>query len=247
MGYVEYKPHLNLVDYIDAYWLARGNSLKLKIEKILPDGCVDIILNLGDDCEGADGTISMQTEKAYLVGTMTKFREAILKPETKLLGIRFKPSAFSAFYEIGSLHEVTDMVIELEKNLAPDIQKTIQSSIDYLNSFFLNKFSSPKHILFPIIKHIQKENGQITVDSVSQIHCLTMRTLERNFRHYLGISPKEFINLTRFQSAFQQIKIKPHKQSLLDIALTCGYYDHAHLSADIKRYTGLPPSLVVLP
>jgi hypothetical protein len=28
----------------------------------------------------------------------------------------------------------------------------------------------------------------------------------------------------------------------LNIAIEHGYYDHAHLTNDVKRYTGMPPS-----
>lgn len=69
-----------------------------------------------------------------------------------------------------------------------------------------------------------------------------MRQLERCFKKHIGITPKEFANIIRFQFAFSKIKHNEQRKSLLDIAFDTGYYDHAHLSNAIKRYTGLAPS-----
>ena len=47
MAYTEYHPHPALAPYIDAYWKVTGDNMPLATQTILPDGCVDIIMNLG--------------------------------------------------------------------------------------------------------------------------------------------------------------------------------------------------------
>lgn len=242
MTYNQYSPHPALAEYIDAYWAVTGNEKEPKIEKILPDGCVDIIFNLGGDCATDNSAFTIRNEKAYLVGTMTHFKETTMNADTKLLGIRFKPAAFSAFYKFSSLHEVTDKTIELEKALAPDMHKIVQYSISYLNQFFLDKLVRPRHILLPVVADIQNHKGQINVGDLAQRHFTTVRQLERGFKQNIGISPKEFINITRYQFTLPIIKNNTGRQSLLDIAFECGYYDHSHLSNEVKRYTGVAPS-----
>jgi hypothetical protein len=97
MIYTQFNPHPALSNYIDAYWTVEGEGNGLEAERILPDGCVDIILNLGAACKTDNGNFLMENEKAYLVGTMTRLKEANLSRDAKLLGIRFKPGAFSFF------------------------------------------------------------------------------------------------------------------------------------------------------
>jgi AraC-like DNA-binding protein len=242
MTYTQFDPHPALAPYIDAYWTATGDGSELKIEKILPDGCVDIIFNLGADCETDNSTFTMKDEKAYLVGTMTSFKLTGMLPETKLLGIRFKPAAFSAFYNYASLHEVTDQTIEFEKVLSPDLKKTLDYSTAYLNHFFLNKLSKPKHCLLPVVANIQNHKGLLNLSTLAQEHFTTVRQLERNFKRYIGVSPKEFINLVRYQFTLQKIQNNATNKSLLDLAFECGYYDHSHLTNEIKKYTGVAPS-----
>ncbi|WP_409994871.1 DUF6597 domain-containing transcriptional factor [Chitinophaga pinensis] len=49
MSYRQFKPHPDLANYIDAYWVVEGIRAQYIQSNILPDGCVDLILNLQDD------------------------------------------------------------------------------------------------------------------------------------------------------------------------------------------------------
>ena len=244
MQYVSYAPHPSLKEYIDAYWMVTGNSTTPIAERILPDGCVDIILNLGDDCNTDNNGFSMKHGKAYLVGTMTGFKDTVMSRETKLCGIRFKPAGFAAFYNYCSLHEVTDHTVDYDLKLAPDLLQTARHSMAYLDRFFLNRLSPPRHRLMPIINDIEKTKGQLRVSELSRRHFITNRQLERHFKFHTGVSPKEFINIVRFQSAMQEIRNNNHGRSLLNIAFDLGYYDHSNLTNAIKKYTGVAPSLL---
>ncbi len=243
MGYKEIKPHPGLVDYIDAFWTVTNNSAVPVSGKILPDGCVDMILNLGKDCQVDNSRLPLQHGEACLVGTMRHFKTTELHPETCLLGIRFKPSAFPSFYRFASLYEVTDMTVPFEKKLSPVHDRIIADGHEYLNQFFIEKLSTrPVSILTPIIEDIKRHKGIISVTELAGRHYCTARQLERHFRQHIGISPKEFINLTRFQFVKAAIEQKPSHKSMLEVAFEYGYYDHAHLANSIKSYTGSTPT-----
>jgi AraC-like DNA-binding protein len=242
MIYKEVKPHPALVDYIDAFWTTTSDGKKIVSEKILPDGCVDIILNLGDDCKTDNGTFDIKNGRTYLVGTMKHFKIVEMKPETNLIGIRFKPAAFPSFYKFTSLHQITDGTVEFENKLSPDLKQVISNSTEYLNQFFINKLTRPNPILLPVVADIKNCRGQINVPELAKRHFTTTKQLERNFKQHVGISPKEFINLVRFQFVLHVIQKKSSERSLLTIALEHGYYDHSHLANEVKRYTGVAPT-----
>ena len=242
MSYIQFAPHPFLAPYIDAYWKVTGSEYLVTTQKILPDGCVDIILNMGEDFLNADGGFCLKNESACLVGTMTKFKNSVLLPQTNLIGIRFNPAGFSFFYKFASLHEITDQTIELEKNLAPEIRKYPDNPFSLLDNFFLAKMATAKHGLLEIIESIEIKNGQLSVPMLAEKHCTTTRQLERSFKRFVGITPKEFINIVRFRHALSLLQGKAKNRDLLDIALDCGYYDHAHLGNQIRKYTGDTPS-----
>lgn len=71
---------------------------------------------------------------------------------------------------------------------------------------------------------------------------MIVRQLERVFIQHIGITPKSFINFVRYQFAVQNIRENYSAQSLVNLSIDCGYYDHAHLSNEIKKYSGVSPS-----
>jgi AraC-like DNA-binding protein len=241
MIYTQFEPHPQLAPYIDAYWTAKGDVQQPRTEVVLPDGCIDIIFNAGDDFTTDQQGTSMKHEKFYLVGTMTRHKETVMHNKINLLGIRFKPGAFPAFYQFDSLHQIANQTIEFDRRLAPDFAKMLHKPVSCLNQFFLDKLSKPKHFLLNIVADIQLYKGQVKVEALAKQHFITIRQLERSFRQWLGASPKEFINLVRYQHASQLLRQDRAGHSLLDIAIACGYYDHAHLSNDIKKYSGTTP------
>jgi AraC-like DNA-binding protein len=242
MQYNEVTPHPTLSNFVDAYWTATGNSTRQIIEKILPDGCVDIIFNLGNDCYTDNGNFLMKAEKAFLVGTMTRFKETVMDNNTSLLGVRFKPGAVSAFFRFMPLSEITNKTIELEKLASFDLRKLTESPFEFLNQELIKNLNKPNHYLLLQIQTIKKSKGQIKIEELATKHCTTVRQLERNFKEHLGITPKELVNLVRYQNAMKAIEQRKATQSILSIAFDFGYYDHSHLANDFKRYTGSTPA-----
>lgn len=239
MIYQQFKPHIALSAYIDAYWTSCAGKEDTAPQKILPDGCIDILVNLGETCTTDNNNILLQHEKFYLVGTMLHFKMVDMKPDSRFWGIRFKPAAFPAFYQFTSLHQFTDTTVELEKKFCPGLMNI--TSTQYLDQFFLNKLRPPAHNLSLIIEDIKALKGRMSVDALAKRHFTTAKQLERNFKEYIGASPKEFINFIRYQFVAPVIKRRT-VLSLDDIAVDHGYYDHAHLANEVKKYTGLTPS-----
>lgn len=242
MKFTEHKPHNQLASYIDAYWDITCDEGGTSILKVLPDGCLDIIINLGDDFHTDYDDLVLKSGKAYLGGAITNYREAKTLRETHLIGIRFKPSAFSYFYAFSSIHEITDNIVELSNKFIPTISSFSKDMPAAFDSFYYNKLTLPKRSLLPVMETITKCHGAISVCELAKQHCTTVRQLERHFKYDIGLSPKEFINIIRYRFAQQLIQINHPKKTLSDIAFECGYYDQAHLNREIKKYTGVVPT-----
>ena len=235
-------PHHALANCIDCFWSIEGEGAAMHTERIFPDGSPGLVLNVGEKCITDNGRVTMQSGSVYLVGAMTSYKETYLNKKHHLIGVCFKPGAFARFYNYMPLAEIAEQTVELEKALAPDTSKMQELSFAELNAFFLKRLNTPKQDLSSIVKCIKAAKGQITVDALAKKNHTTARQLERNFHKHIGITPKEFINITRFQNALSEITNKMNQKSFLNIAIEHGYYDHAHLTNDVKRYTGLPPS-----
>ncbi|HZG01936.1 MAG TPA: helix-turn-helix domain-containing protein, partial [Chitinophagales bacterium] len=127
--------------------------------------------------------------------------------------------------------------------------KTIRHFLSYVNRFYLERLSAPKYSLLNIVSDITRhqaragvaERDVLKIDALAKKHFTTERHLERQFNRQIGISPKEFINLTRFNKAFEKLQ-RGSKQTISTVAWESGYYDNAHLTNDFKRYTGKAPT-----
>ncbi len=246
MQYRQFAPALALRPYIAAYWMVKGYCSQQETVNVMPDGCVDLILNLGEAVRSNHQGTVLRQEKPYLIGTFLQMKHNYLKDEIHLFGIRFRPGGFTCFYKQDAMHEFANQVMEFESKLFPDPSKLLQSPIVYLNRFFLQRLNPPRNSLQSFLADIQRCKGQIQVAALCKAHFITERQLERYFKQHIGCTPKAYINLTRFQHAFELIQYNADGKSLMDIAFEAGYYDHAHLANDMKRYTLVTPSSLKL-
>lgn len=242
MPYKQFKPDAALSPYIDAFWEVTSDESKSFTERIMPDCCIDIIVNLGTDVPADGSGLMMKNERAYLIGTMTRYKDTIREPGTHLIGIRFKPAGFVHFFKQGPLDELTDKVAEFEKKLIPPFNLFSNDFTGNLNQFFLKKFAPLRLSIFHILEQVYESRGQINVVELAKNNFMMVRQLERIFIRHMGIPPKVFINFVRYQFALQNIREKYPAQSLVDLSFDCGYYDHAHLANEIKKYSGVSPS-----
>jgi len=246
MNYHAFLPAFPLQPYIDRYWILTSFSVKSEVITLLPDGGVTLVLNLGDNILSKHFKEVIGNESISMVGTMLRWDEQVLQGESKLLGIQFKPGAFTHFYKYESMDKTANQLHEFSRSLFPDLKKTVKQFVSYLDRFYLERLSPPKQSLMGIIADIEQHGGQLKIPALAKRHFITERHLERHFTQQIGVSPKEFINLTRFQHTFRKIQQSQHRRSLSEIAWECGYYDHAHLTNDFKRYTGTAPSNLIL-
>lgn len=242
MEYKEIKPCKELEPFIHSFWELKGGEHDRQWERNYPDGCAGLVLNLGDACITDNGSVSMEFGKTYVVGAMTSFKDSFIDSNTHLLGVCLKPATFSNFYNYAPQDALTDNTIEFEKAHAFSIDKILNDPANYLNQFFTDRIKIKNSQLQSVIQDIHNSKGQLSILGLSKKNCMTTRQLERNFKTHIGISPKEYSNIIRFQNALTIIKNTDQNRSLLDIAFECGFYDHSHLANEIKRNTGLTPS-----
>lgn len=184
----------------------------------------------------------MDFAKTYVAGAMTSFKDSFIHANTHLVGICLKPGAFSNFYRYVSQHELRDKTIQLDNKHSFDIAKLIKNPVCYLNEFFSSRLQNRNGLLQSVIDSIHQSNGQLSINEMAKRNFITVRWLERHFKMHIGVTPKEYSNIVRFQNALSKIKNASCGKSLSDVALECGYYDQAHLTNEIKRNTGLAPS-----
>lgn len=78
------------------------------------------------------------------------------------------------------------------------------------------------------------------LDAVASALGVDRRRLVPAFRDRVGLPPKQYQRLLRFQRAVRAMRV-PAPPSLAEVAACCGYADQAHLSREFKEFSGLTP------
>ncbi|TPG67527.1 helix-turn-helix domain-containing protein [Hymenobacter nivis] len=82
------------------------------------------------------------------------------------------------------------------------------------------------------------------VERLAHEVCLSPRQFERNFFEQVGMGPKLYARIARFDQAFR-LKERQPALDWLAVAVQCGYYDYRHLVRDFKAFAGVtPPQLL---
>ena len=254
MRYTEIKPAVPLARFIECYWTLESNgstSSSSQSEPILPDGCVELILNFGAQfVEHYDGKVLRQPLN-FLVGQMT--RPMLIAPTGSvcIIGIRFHPGGTFPFFRL-PMHELTDSTVELgavshnlERGLLeragqePSLLQKVRAVEMCLNECVRN--SSPDSWILGLAAKIVSEAGLISVDTLASSAGISARQLERRFLQEVGLAPKLLCRILRFQRIFRSIDENDGRWAT--VAADCGYYDQAHLIRDFKQFAGETPSL----
>ncbi|PSL49198.1 AraC-like DNA-binding protein [Chitinophaga niastensis] len=245
------QPHPLLAAYVDAYWVSAPEHFAQY--RILPDTCADIIFNIGEDIVHAgDGAIIIAPHTAFVVGTMTTFRDASLTANTRMLGIRFQPGGLKAFMG-HPLHLFTDqhlLLAEVSATWHTTLQnllakaKTLAGKIKCLEIFLLQQLPSG-NVTGKQIQHtislIKQSKGNIAVATLAAQVFMSNRNYERCFLQQVGVSPKTFARIVRFIAIKQQLKAGSNGL-LLSLALDNGFYDHAHFTREFSAFSGYSPT-----
>lgn len=83
--------------------------------------------------------------------------------------------------------------------------------------------------------------GTLTMGELQRQTGWSRRRLAERFREQVGLTPKTMARLVRYEHAVKLLR-RPGHRSIASIALTCGYFDQAHLNRDFRELTGCTPS-----
>ena len=241
MRYDKYRPHTLLEKYIDFYWVLQTdlNYKPLKVP-LFADACTDVFVNLGNSVADFNGHFPIARGGVYMGGPATSANFVHCFPDCIFVGIRFKAGGLPLFYHI-PLAELVDGIAEFQDNQLFSIMGMDKLLPARLDQYFLSRKRSIAPIT-SIAEAVYSYKGRISVDSLARECNLSNRTIERFFYTNMGIGPKEFISIVRFQQVLNVLRSGYTRGELLRFAFEMGYYDQAHFIKDIKKRSGLTPS-----
>jgi AraC-like DNA-binding protein len=222
-------------------------------ERILPDGCVELIFNLAEAFKRHHSNRELEIQPQTLVaGQMRRYAMIAPTGRVKLFGVRFHPGGAYPFFQF-PLSELTDQIIGFDgvwnragKELADRIQsaRSVRERIGIIETTLLARLEqchSADRLVDAVVKTIIAREGLVSVDRLRRNLGVSERQLERKFQKMVGITPKFLCRTLRFQKIFKAVAGN-QAVNWGFIASECGYYDQAHFIRDFKEFSGQNPS-----
>lgn len=250
-SYVEIMPSPVLKPYISCYWYSEPTAPSQEaagsgnIDRVIPDGCTDILF----EHELYDGTFQIRycglLEQPFTV-SYDKGRPV------RRFGIRFFPGGAFPFIKM-TLERLTNHICPLDDILPIQAEGTAEelfekSQLDgkakvaetFLISLLRQQEPVTDDMLKNVLHRIFISGGTSTVTQLAEYEAVSSRHMTRKFQEKVGISPKKFSEIVRFQLLVQSMK-SGGRTDWSALALNCGYFDQAHMIRDFKRFYGVPP------
>jgi len=122
---------------------------------------------------------------------------------------------------------------------------TNAEKVQILERFLLGRMAweqaRPSAVAFALAS-FQAGPKQRSISEVTAHLGLSPRHFITLFEETVGLTPKVFCRLLRFQEALRQTN-KGQPVQWADLALSCGYFDQAHLIHDFQAFAGMSPSI----
>ena len=240
--YCEKLPCEALRPYIRCFWgtkkpvSAQPDTASSGI--VIPDTCMDIIFDINYTENNYSGFFCTIDEHSYHTGG------AIVADTTATFAIRFYAWTAILFSEEdftgrkNSAFAVEEFFSKLKAELEPllfDVP-TLDGKIAVAEKLLLKKLCTNRinNNLMNAIHYMLETNGRAKITDLCTYTSVSERQLERIFNYNMGISPKTFSSLLRYQLLWQDIALSPCF-NILDAVDKYGFSDQAHLLNDFKK------------
>ncbi len=256
MIFQAHAPKAPLDQFIEGFIYYEGLEFVHKIDRLLPNGGTEILIDFHDAPQFIYDNETLKEIQAcnhiWAAGLRT---EPITIPSgsgSAMMAISFKKGKAAPFFPL-PMDEIADCVVDanllwaddfafLRERLleTADIPTRFRLAEEFLLEKVANKLESNPCVAYAVEEmthrpdqtNMARMNNQI---GYSQKHFIKM------FRQAVGVPPKSFLRIMRFQKAIRTIEATA-SMNWSAIAHECGFYDQSHFIHDFKRFSGFTPT-----
>jgi AraC-like DNA-binding protein len=250
-----HQPDPPLDEFVHWFWFYSDLQADHTRERILPDGTFELVIDLSDVprklYDRSHPPLYREFRGSWISGSRSDFITIDVVQKTSMIGIHFKPGGAAAFLAM-SADELTSRVEETDGiwgRAMDDLRTQLleEHSIDHrfalLERFLRDRLTVPDR-RDPIAHALCRLTARPEVERTSELAAelgLSQKHFISLFRSRVGLTPKKFCRVRRFQKALREIEAN----RILDwagLAAATGYYDQSHFIRDFHAFSGMNPS-----
>jgi AraC-like DNA-binding protein len=202
---------------------------------------------------GARLTVEIRSgvPRGAIAGVRTRRTSQRLAATGRIFGIAFRPAAFQPL--LGApMSTLTDRVVPIGAVLGPEgeaMARRIREARGFAQAIAIAEAFLVRQVrpLEPeatrvrdLVERLRSDRSLLRVENVAEAFGVDVRSLQRLFRKYVGVSPKCVIRRYRLHEAAERLK-GPRPPALAQLATSLGYADQAHFAREFKQVTGRTP------
>jgi len=254
MPIVFHRPAAALAPFVAQLWHfddAEG-ALQHARERILPSGAMQLLINLDEDelrsYHGPAQTVR-RTRGTALCGPYTGHFVIDTAEQREIMGVTFHPGGAAPFFAVAA-DALRGIDVEVEQLWGRDgavlrerlcEQRDPAARLRTLEAVLLARVVRPLAPDPALAVAVGALELGVPVAAVAERLGFSARRLIATFGAQVGLSPKTFARVRRFQRVLTAVtREKPRPWA--ELALVCGYYDQAHLIHEFTAFSGLPPT-----
>ena len=255
IDYIDRVPNPPLDAFVASIWFCQGSPRPHTLERVLPFGAAQLIVNLKEDqtrvyrpesgfrCETSSGTI--------LAGIQSRYSVIDTAEQECVLGVSFKPDGTTPFFRVPA-HEARDADMPLEllwgRCRATDLREqlleapTPHAKIGVMERTLaaMCRLPGPDRVVTFAVDAFTRD-CDVRIAAVADKTGLSPKRFIERFKTAVGLSPKRYCRVLRFQ----KVLARANGDARVDwtrVAMDCGYFDQAHFIHDFRAFAGLTPT-----
>lgn len=249
-------PCARLRAFVKMLWVSKRADaavLSSNRERVLPTGCMHLVLRVSDHpvriYSGVDDNNGRALSHAVVGGARAMYYVRDTSPYSSSVGAQFYPGAAELLLgmpaaELADRHtpledlwgnQAHTLRAQLMEAGAPERQLAIFESI-------LAARLPRIRAMHPAVAHALQQFAYMqTVSYVAKTSGYSHRRFIALFQQSVGLTPKLYCRVLRFQQALQRLASEPGVP-FAQVALGAGYSDQAHFTRDFREFAGVGPS-----
>lgn len=256
MRFHHYTPAAPLSDFVGLLWSYEGYLQPHKKERLLPDGSMELVINLNEDVERIydphDPEKFHTVRGPLVVGAHSEFFVIDTAGQYSVVGAHFKPGGAFPFIGLPA-SELHNALVSLEDLWggqagmlrdrlleAPSGAARLRVLEGALLAWAADRMQRHPAVAFALREFRGLPHTRTIAEVTGQIGLSAKRFIEV-FSAEVGLTPKLYCRVRRFQRVLRAIDIgQPVEWAA--VATDCGYFDQAHFIHDFRAFSGLNPT-----
>jgi len=247
-------PEGEIESFIESIFHYKDLIPEHSIERVVPTGHIYIIFELDSLARNTFDNETLEPKgtftRVWVSGMHRNYISISTHKNSEMFVVQFKAFGALPFLHV-PLEEINEKVIPAEKLFGDEIfmlrdklmaveshQEKFTIAEEWLNERYDKKKSPPAELLSIVTK--LKNEPASNFDKIVETYPNTHKHLIDQFKKYVGLTPKYYQRILRFNELLQQINQK-EKLTWAQIAHQSGYSDQPHFIKEFKHFSGFNP------